>query len=371
MAKKEKEKSTDPLSLAIAEINAKFTDGASLGGPIVPVESISSGLLSFDVAIGCGGVPRGRIVELFGSESSGKTTLSLQLIASCQKLGGVAAFIDAEHAMDATWANNIGVDMSKLIIAQPTTGEQALFTAESLARHNACDLIVIDSVAALVPKAELEDTLDANNRIGTQASMMSKSLRRMLKVLSSSKTCIIFINQLREKIGGFSMFGTPEQTPGGRALKFYSSVRLEVKRSSPIKVSDFSIGNIAKIKFVKNKVAPPFAQIELDFFYGSPKQINYELNPVLTYGIDKYTSLLDGGIAAGVIVVRGSNYYVGEDKIGIGKSNTLAQLRDNPDLFNKIMRLGLEVVESYKSIMLENHDESEVIDEQLNVESME
>lgn len=348
-AGKKTPKEETPLDLALAEIRKDDPEAIQYGQSTYSKVGVqTTGLLSLDCALGCGGVPRGRVLEVFGGESSGKTTLTLHLIAECQRNGGTAAFIDVEHALDPTWASRIGVDMSKLLISQPSSGEQALQMVNVLARHGVCDLIVVDSVAALVPECELDEDMDKEARIGGQARLMSKALRKLAPICSKGKTSIIFINQLRDKIGGFAMFGTPESTPGGRALKFYASVRLEVKKTSTIKIGDNPIGNKAKIKVVKNKVAPPFKTAEMTIYYGSPYQKKNECNPIPSFGMDQIESLLEGAKDLGVITVKGANYYFGETKVAVGANSTLAALRSNQELVKEIKAAAAAVIESFK-----------------------
>jgi len=283
------------------------------------VDAISTGALSLDLALGVGGVPRGRVVEIFGPESGGKTTLTLSIISEVQKKGGVAAFIDAEHALDPSYAKKLGVNLDDLLISQPDTGEQALDIAEMLVRSNAVDLIVIDSVAALVPKAEIEGEM-GDRHIGLQARLMSQALRKLTAVISKTNTCVIFINQIREKIG--VMFGNPETTTGGRALKFYSSVRIDLRRIGSIKSGDTVIGARVRAKVVKNKVAPPFRNAELDIMHDE--------------GISKTGSILDLGIEGGVLGKSGSWITYGEEKIGQGREGAREFLRANLKLCNEI-----------------------------------
>ncbi|MCL5056281.1 MAG: recombinase RecA [Firmicutes bacterium] len=305
------------LEVAIHQIERQFGKGAIMrlgeNSARLQVEVIPTGSIGLDLALGIGGIPRGRIVEIFGPESSGKTTLALQVIAEAQKAGGTAAFIDAEHALDPTWAKNIGVDIENLLVSQPDTGEQALEIAEALIRSNAIDVIVVDSVAALAPKAEIEGDM-GDSYVGLQARLMSQALRKLTAVINKSKTSAIFINQLREKIG--VMFGNPETTPGGRALKFYSSVRLEVRRVETIKQGNESIGNRVKVKVVKNKMAPPFKQVEFDILFGK--------------GISKMGDLLDLSAELGVISKSGTWYTYGDAKLGQGRENARTYLENNP-----------------------------------------
>jgi recombination protein RecA len=283
------------------------------------IPALSTGSLAIDVALGIGGVPRGRVVEIFGPESSGKTTLSLSIIAEAQRAGGVAAFIDAEHALDPTYAKTLGINLDELLISQPDTGEQALEITETLVRSNAVDIIVIDSVAALVPRAEIEGEM-GDQFMGLQARLMSQALRKLTAAISKSKTCCVFINQLREKIG--VMFGNPETTPGGRALKFYSSVRIDLRRIETIKVGDRAIGNRVRAKIVKNKVAAPFRQAEFDILFDE--------------GISKAGSILDVGEVLGVIQRQGSWVSFGETKLGQGRESARMFLKENPKLMQQL-----------------------------------
>ncbi len=306
------------LDLAIAQIEKNFGKGSimKLGeGAKLDLEVIPTGCLDLDIALGIGGIPRGRIIEIYGPESSGKTTMTLHFIAEAQKLGGIAAFIDAEHSLDPGYAKNLGVDVENLVISQPDNGEQALEIAESLVRSGAVDIVVVDSVAALVPKAEIEGEM-GDSHMGLQARLMSQALRKLAGTISKSNTTIVFINQLREKIG--VMFGNPETTTGGRALKFYSSVRLDIRRIDSIKQGDEILGNRTRVKVVKNKVAPPFKQAEFDIMYGK--------------GISKVGSILDSGVAAEVIDKAGSWYSYEEHRLGQGRENSKDFLTENPDI---------------------------------------
>jgi recombination protein RecA len=280
-----------------------------------PMAVIPTGSIALDVALGIGGIPRGRVVEIFGPESSGKTTVALHAIASAQALGGIAAFIDAEHALDPEYAKKLGVDIDALLVSQPDTGEQALEIADMLVRSGALDLIVIDSVAALVPRAEIEGEM-GDSHVGLQARLMSQALRKMTGALAGSNTTAIFINQLREKIG--VMFGSPETTTGGRALKFYSSVRLDVRRIETLKEGTEAVGNRTRVKVVKNKVAPPFKQAEFDIVYGE--------------GISREGSLIDLGVEHGIVRKSGAWFTYENDQLGQGKENARAFLRDNADI---------------------------------------
>lgn len=285
------------------------------------IEAIPTGSLTLDYALGVGGVPRGRIIEIYGPESSGKTTLALHMLAEAQKMDGIAAFIDAEHALDPVYAKNLGVDIENLIISQPDTGEQALEIAEALVRSNAVDLIVVDSVAALVPKAEIEGEM-GDSHMGLQARLMSQALRKLTGAINKSKSSVIFINQLREKIG--VMFGNPETTTGGRALKFYASIRMDIRRTDSLKKGEDIIGNRVKVKVVKNKVAPPHKVAEFDIMYGK--------------GISKSGTTIDMGVLSDVILKSGSWYSYNDQKLGQGRENAKEFLEENPDLSKEIDR---------------------------------
>ena len=307
---------------ALTQIERQFGKGSimRLGQREVSlVPSISTGSIGVDAALGVGGVPRGRIVEIFGPESSGKTTLSLHIIAEAQKVGGLAAFIDAEHALDAEYAKKLGVDIDNLLVSQPDSGEQALEIAEMLVRSGAIDLIVIDSVAALVPRAELEGEM-GDSHVGLQARLMSQALRKLTGIVSKSKTCLVFINQIREKIG--VMFGNPETTTGGRALKFYSSVRLDIRRTNQIKEGEEVTGSRTKVKVVKNKCAAPFRQAEFDIAYGE--------------GISKTGELIDLGLEQRIVEKSGSWFSYGDMRLGQGRENSKQFIHDNPDLEKEI-----------------------------------
>lgn len=307
---------------AISQIKQRFGEGSimRLGeAKTMHVESVSTGCLSVDIALGVGGVPRGRIIEIFGPESSGKTTLAQHIVAEVQKLGGLAAYVDAEHALDPEYAQKVGVNIEELFISQPDTGEQALEIVETLVRSNAVDVIVIDSVAALTPKAEIEGEM-GDSHMGLQARLMSQALRKLAAIVNKSKTTVVFINQIRMKIG--VMFGNPETTPGGNALKFYASIRMEIRRSAQIKQGEKIIGNRTKLKIVKNKVAPPFRSCEFDIMYNE--------------GISVSGDLLDVGIPYGVIQKNGNSYSFGEHKLGVGRENARHYLRTNPELMMQI-----------------------------------
>ena len=315
---------TKAMDLAISQIERQFGKGSimKLGDrttvniPVIPTSS-----LSVDYALGVGGIPRGRVVEIFGPESSGKTTMALHVIAEAQKAGGSAAFIDAEHALDPAYANKLGVDVENLMVSQPDSGEQALEITEILIRSGALDIVVVDSVAALVPKAELDGEM-GDSHVGLHARLMSQALRKLTAIVSKSHTSLIFINQIREKIG--VMFGSPETTTGGRALKFYSSMRLDIRRIGAIKDGDETIGNRTKLKVVKNKVAPPFRLAEFDILYGE--------------GISREGDLLDLGVAHKIVDKSGSWYSYGELRLGQGRENSRLFFKDNPDLAQEVDR---------------------------------
>lgn len=311
------------LDMALRQIEKQFGKGSimKMGDAIAnqQISTVSSGALALDIALGIGGYPRGRIVEIYGPESSGKTTVALHAIAEVQKSGGQAAFIDAEHALDPVYAGKLGVNIEELLLSQPDTGEQALEIAEALVRSGAIDIIVIDSVAALVPKAEIEGEM-GDSHVGLQARLMSQALRKLSGAINKSKCIAIFINQIREKVG--VMFGNPETTPGGRALKFYSSVRLEVRRAETIKQGNDMVGNKTKIKVVKNKVAPPFKQAEVDIMYGE--------------GISREGSILDIGSDLDIIQKSGAWYAYNEERLGQGRENAKQFLKENPDICQQI-----------------------------------
>ena len=311
------------LNLAIAQIEKSYGRGAIMkmgpDAPRVRVECISTGAINLDAAIGVGGIPRGRITEIYGPESSGKTTLCLHVVANAQKAGGTAAFIDAEHALDIEYAAKLGVDIEKLLISQPDTGEQALEICEILVRSGAVDVIVVDSVAALVPKAEIEGEM-GDSHMGLQARLMSQALRKLTGAISRSKVSLVFINQLREKIG--VMFGNPETTTGGKALKFYASVRLDIRRIGPVKEKEEIIGSHVRVKVVKNKVAPPFKQAEFDIMYAE--------------GISHTSLLVDIGAESGIIEKSGAWYSYGTQRIGQGRENAKLFLKDNPAVMAEI-----------------------------------
>jgi recombination protein RecA len=330
------------IEMAVSQIEKQFGKGSimRLGqkDAIAVVPSISTGSVSLDYALGIGGVPRGRVIEIFGPESSGKTTLSLQIIAEAQKVGGMAAFVDAEHALDAKYAKKLGVDLDNLLVSQPDNGEQALEIVEVLVRSNSVDVVVVDSVAALVPRAEIEGEM-GEAQMGLQARLMSQALRKLTGVVSKSKTCLIFINQLREKIG--VMFGNPETTTGGRALKFYSSVRIDIRRIGAIKDGDVVVGGRTRVKVVKNKVAPPFREAEFDVMYGE--------------GISKEGDLLDLAVERKIVDKSGTWFAFDGDRLGQGRENVKQYLKDNPATFKaleeKVRReLGLIKVEEVAAV---------------------
>jgi recombination protein RecA len=311
------------VELAVGQIEKQFGKGSimRLGqkGAIQPIDAISTGAISIDYALGIGGMPRGRVVEIFGPESSGKTTLALQVIAEAQRGGGMAAFVDAEHALDASYAQKLGVDLDNLLVSQPDNGEQALEIVEVLIRSNGVDVVVVDSVAALVPKAEIEGEM-GEAQMGLQARLMSQALRKLTGAVSKSKTCLIFINQLREKIG--VMFGNPETTTGGRALKFYASVRVDIRRIASIKDGDVVVGGRTRVKVVKNKVAPPFREAEFDVMYGE--------------GVSKWGDLIDIGVDKRIIEKSGAWFAYGGERLGQGRENAKQFLKENPDIARTI-----------------------------------
>ena len=310
------------LDAALAQIDRAFGKGSAMrlgSREAIEIETISTGSLGLDIALGIGGLPRGRVVEVYGPESSGKTTLALHAVAAAQAAGGVAAFIDAEHALDPIYARKLGVDVDNLIVSQPDTGEQALEITDTLVRSNAVDILVIDSVAALVPRAEIEGEM-GDSHVGLQARLMSQSLRKLTGSISKSKCLVIFINQLRMKIG--VMYGNPETTTGGNALKFYASVRLDIRRTGQIKDRDDIVGNTTRVKVVKNKVAPPFKQVEFDIMYG--------------IGISKVGEILDLGVKAGLVEKSGSWFSYDSVRIGQGRENAKVYLKENPDVAQRI-----------------------------------
>jgi recombination protein RecA len=325
------------IQTALVQMDKQFGKGAVLllgSRNAIPVTTISTGSLSVDHALGVGGVPRGRVIEIYGPESSGKTTLTLHLIAEAQKAGGYAAFIDAEHALDPKYASSLGVNVDNLIVSQPDSGEQALEVASALVATNAVDLIVVDSVAALVPRAELEGEM-GDSHVGLQARLMSQALRKLTGQVARTNTCLVFINQLREKIG--VMFGNPETTTGGKALKFYASIRMEVRRGAALKDGENIVGNRTKVKVVKNKVAAPFREVEVDLLHG--------------YGFSREGDLLDLGAANSVVEKSGSWFSFSGERIGQGRENARQFLRENPEMTKRIdaavrAKLGIGVVEA-------------------------
>lgn len=324
MAKTESSEKFQAAQEAISQIKERFGEGSimRLGeAKAMQVEAISTGCLSLDLALGVGGVPRGRIIEVYGPESSGKTTLAQHIVAEVQANGGVAAFVDAEHALDPDYAQKIGVNIEELFISQPDTGEQALEIVDTLVRSSAVDVVVVDSVAALTPKAEIEGDM-GDTHVGRQARLMSQALRKLAAIVSKSNTTVVFINQIRMKIG--VMFGNPETTPGGNALKFYSSVRIEVRRSAQIKQAEKIIGNRVKVKIVKNKVAPPFRRCEFDIMYNE--------------GISISGDLLDLGVETKVLNKKGNSYVYGEERLGVGRENAKQALRSNKKLMKALRK---------------------------------
>lgn len=335
MSKKETKKDTKKndrekaLEATLEQIHKQFGQGAimKLGDDSMRmnVDAISTGSISLDIATGVGGIPRGRVIEVYGPESSGKTTLTLHMIAEAQKAGGKAAFIDAEHALDPEYAKHLGVNIDELLVSQPDTGEQGLEICEMLVRSSALDIVVVDSVAALVPKSEIQGEM-GDSHVGLQARLMSQALRKLTAVINKSKTSVIFINQLREKIG--VMFGSPEVTTGGRALKFYSTMRLDVRRIETIKSGDQMLGNRTRVKIVKNKVAPPFKQAEFDIMYGE--------------GISLEGDILDCAVKENIIDKAGSWYSYGNDRIGQGRENVKLYLKEHPDMLKEVRELLLD-----------------------------
>ena len=310
------------LEAALAQIDRAFGKGSAMklgSREAMQIEAISSGSLGLDIALGIGGLPRGRIVEIYGPESSGKTTLALHAIAEAQKMGGTAAFVDAEHALDPVYAKKLGVDIDELIVSQPDTGEQALEITDTLVRSNAIDVLVVDSVAALVPRAETEGEM-GDSHVGLQARLMSQALRKLTGSISRSRCLVIFINQVRMKIG--VMYGNPETTTGGNALKFYASVRLDIRRTGQIKDRDDIIGNATRVKVVKNKVAPPFKQVEFDIMYGE--------------GVSKIGEILDLGVKAGLVEKSGAWFSYDSIRIGQGRENAKTYLKENPEVCDRL-----------------------------------
>ncbi|MDQ3483722.1 MAG: recombinase RecA [Pseudomonadota bacterium] len=312
------------LEAALAQIDRAFGKGSAMklgSREKIEIDTISTGSLGLDIALGVGGLPRGRVIEIYGPESSGKTTLALHAIAEAQKTGGTAAFVDAEHALDPSYAKKLGVNIDELIVSQPDTGEQALEIVDTLVRSNAVDVLVIDSVAALVPRAEIEGEM-GDSHVGLQARLMSQSLRKLTGSISRSRCTVIFINQLRMKIG--VMYGNPETTTGGNALKFYASVRLDIRRIGQIKDRDDIVGNATRVKVVKNKVAPPFKQVEFDIMYGE--------------GVSKVGEILDLGVKAGLVEKSGSWFNYDSVRIGQGRENAKSYLKENPDIADRLER---------------------------------
>lgn len=345
MAKAKTSEKKQGIDSVVDEIKEKFGEGMIMKlGEIkkVDVEVVPTGSISLDIALGIGGMPRGRIVEIYGPESSGKTTLTLHVIANAQKMGGTAAFIDAEHALDPEYAKRIGVNINDLLISQPDSGEQALDIVETLVRSNALDVIVIDSVAALVPRAEIEGDM-GDQHMGRQARLMSQALRKLTSIIARSNTIVIFINQLRMKIG--VMFGNPETTTGGQALKFYASVRVDVRRAAQIKKGEMVVGNRVKAKVVKNKVAPPFRVAEFDIMYNE--------------GISQAGDLLDTAVLCGTIKKSGNSYSFGETKLGVGRENAKAALKADPKLIKEIEKVTLQASKDLLSAPAAASDETE------------
>jgi recombination protein RecA len=332
MSKDEKNDKLSALKLTLDKLEKTYGKGTimKLGDQVVDeTPAISTGSIGLDAALGVGGLPKGRVVEIYGPESSGKTTLALHVISESQRLGGIAAFIDAEHAFDRTYAQKLGVDIENLLISQPDNGEQALEIADNLIRSGAIDVIVIDSVAALTPKSEIEGEM-GDSKMGLQARLMSQALRKLTSTISKTGCCCIFINQLREKIG--VMFGNPETTTGGNALKFYASVRLDIRRQTQIKEGDNAIGNRVKVKVVKNKVAPPFRSAEFDIIYGE--------------GISKFGEIIDLGVEFNIIKKSGSWFSYGETKLGQGRDALKKLLADNPELCEEIEKQVIDVIKA-------------------------
>ena len=357
MARKKPPKPLTPIDEAIAEITEKFGDGALQQGrgTFVSVEAIPTGVVNIDVATGCGGLPRGRVIEMYGNESSGKTTLCLQAIASCQARDGIAAFIDAEHAFDPDWAEANGVDMDKLLISQPDSGDEALNIVETLVDKKAVDLVVTDSVAALVPRAELDGDV-GDVHMGAQARMLSQAMRKLVGKAKKSNAAVLFVNQLREKIG--VQFGNPEQTPGGRALKFYSSMRIEVRRKTSLVIKQTKVyGVLSGVKIVKNKVAPPFQKAEFEIHFGQPFQ-----EPFPRKGVYKEMALISGATTIGVLRVSGSFYYFGDDKKSLanGREKLAAKLVEDTELCGRLTQAVYDALKSNVSKDKETKDELEL-----------
>lgn len=353
MSKKQTAEREKALETALSQIDRQFGKGSAMrlgDAPEQRVQVIPTGSLALDIALGIGGLPRGRVVEVYGPESSGKTTVALHAVASAQAQGGIAAFVDAEHALDPEYARNLGVDTDALIVSQPDTGEQALEIADMLIRSGALDIIVIDSVAALVPKAEIEGEM-GDSHVGLQARLMSQALRKLTGALSASGTTAIFINQLREKIGVF--YGNPETTTGGRALKFYSSVRLDVRRIETLKEGAVPVGNRTRVKVVKNKMAPPFKQAEFDILYGQ--------------GISREGGILDMAVDAGVVRKSGSWYTYEGDQLGQGKEKSRQFLKDNPEVTDEIQTKVMKALGIGEFAHAEEDVEVDAIEEPVEV----
>lgn len=353
MSKKQTAEREKALETALSQIDRQFGKGSAMrlgDAPEQRVQVIPTGSLALDIALGIGGLPRGRVVEVYGPESSGKTTVALHAVASAQAQGGIAAFVDAEHALDPEYARNLGVDTDALIVSQPDTGEQALEIADMLIRSGALDIIVIDSVAALVPKAEIEGEM-GDSHVGLQARLMSQALRKLTGALSASGTTAIFINQLREKIGVF--YGNPETTTGGRALKFYSSVRLDVRRIETLKEGAVPVGNRTRVKVVKNKMAPPFKQAEFDILYGQ--------------GISREGGILDMAVDAGVVRKSGSWYTYEGDQLGQGKEKSRQFLKDNPEVTDEIQTKVMKALGIGEFAHAEENVEVDEIEEPVGV----
>ncbi|HEX7821584.1 MAG TPA: recombinase RecA [Sphingobium sp.] len=334
------------LEAALAQIDRAFGKGSAMrlgSKETMQVEAISTGSLGLDIALGVGGLPRGRVIEIYGPESSGKTTLALHVIAEAQKGGGTAAFVDAEHALDPVYARKLGVNIDELIVSQPDTGEQALEIVDTLVRSNAIDVLVVDSVAALVPRAEIEGEM-GDSHVGLQARLMSQSLRKLTGSISRSRCMVIFINQLRMKIG--VMYGNPETTTGGNALKFYASVRLDIRRTGQIKDRDDIVGNATKVKVVKNKVAPPFKQVEFDIMYGE--------------GISKVGEILDLGVKAGIVEKSGAWFSYDSVRIGQGRENSKTFLKENPEMMDRLEKAIRGKTEAVAEAMMTGPDADDV-----------
>jgi recombination protein RecA len=335
------------LEAALAQIDRAFGKGSAMklgSREKIEIDTVSTGSLGLDIALGVGGIPRGRIIEIYGPESSGKTTLALHAIAEAQKVGGTAAFVDAEHALDPGYARKLGVDIDELIVSQPDTGEQALEIVDTLVRSNAVDVLVVDSVAALVPRAEIEGEM-GDSHVGLQARLMSQALRKLTGSISRSRCTVIFINQVRMKIG--VMYGNPETTTGGNALKFYASVRLDIRRTGQIKNGDDIVGNTTRVKVVKNKVAPPFKQVEFDIMYGE--------------GVSKVGEILDLGVKAGIVEKSGSWFSYDSVRIGQGRENAKIYLKENPDVAERLENAIRGKTEEVAEALMTNPGEDEAL----------